>query len=53
MFHLPAIPFAEIEQYLVGFAVLAATCISVYEFVRFKLDNSGNRSKPKGHRKRF
>jgi hypothetical protein len=53
MFHLPAIPFAEIEQYLLGLAVVAVTGISVYEFVRFKLESGNNRIKPRRRRKRF
>jgi hypothetical protein len=37
MFHLPAVPFAEIDEYLVRFAVVAATSISIYQFLRYKL----------------
>jgi len=37
MFHLPYIPFGEIHKYMVEFAIVAATGISIYQFLRSKL----------------
>ena len=48
MFYLPHVPFAEIHQYLVEIAVIAATGISVYEFLSFKL----HKPKPRPRRTR-
>lgn len=36
MFHLPAIPFSEIEQYLIGIAIVCGTGLSVYEYLKHK-----------------
>lgn len=45
MFHLPHILFAEIHQYLVEFAVVAATGISVYQFLSSKLKQPKSRTR--------
>lgn len=48
MFHLPYVPFGEIHQYLVEFAVVVATGISVYQFLSSKL----HKPKPRARRPR-
>lgn len=40
MFHVPAITFSAIDRFVIEFAVAAATGISVYQFLRFKLRSS-------------
>jgi len=45
MFHLPYVPFGEIHEYLVEFAIVAATAISVYQFLSSKLHKPKSRTR--------
>ena len=44
MFHLP-FSFSDIEYFLIRFAIIAATGISVYKFLRFELGRLKRRSR--------
>jgi hypothetical protein len=52
MFHLPAVPFAEIEQCLIGLAVIGATSISIYQFFQYKLHAGKHRIKSRRQKAR-
>jgi hypothetical protein len=37
MFHLPNIPIGEVEQFLIALAIIGATGIAVYRFLKHEL----------------
>jgi hypothetical protein len=49
MFHLPAFPLVEIEQYLGGFVIVGATGISIYQFLEHKIHTGRRPRKRKRH----